>query len=269
MVMTFVDITERRRTKSDLVESERRLQLAREANALGIIDYDASTPSALVQLPLPRTLGLGETDPVNLDVLWARVAESDLPKAQGDLRRALEPASGGNFAAEFRLRGPKEQWVRALGKSFTEPGKPERPSRLVATVQDVTEAKAWEAHQVLLLRDLSHRVKNTLTVIMSMARQTLRYATSPAALEKFEERLFALSHAHDLLVQSDWKGAEIGAVMHRVLAAYPASSQGQIAIEGPEFLLPHHVATPFAMLVHELATNAAKYGASARTERSP
>jgi two-component system CheB/CheR fusion protein len=131
----------------------------------------------------------------------------------------------------------------------------------VATIQDISEAKAWEAHQVLLLRELSHRVKNTLTIILSMARQTLRADTSPTALQKFEDRLFALSSAHDLLVQSDWKGAEIGAIVHRVLAAYPAAAQGRIAIEGPEFLLPHHLATPFAMLVHELATNAFKFGA--------
>ena len=94
-----------------------------------------------------------------------------------------------------------------------------------------------------------------------MARQTLRNDTTPEALEKYEARLHALSDAHDLLVQTGWSGAEIGSLVHRLLAAYAATGQGRVTIEGPDLLLPPYLATPFAMLVHELATNAAKYGA--------
>jgi len=139
----------------------------------------------------------------------------------------------------------------------------------VVTIQDITETKAWEAQQFLLLQELSHRVKNSLTVVLSMARQRLRNDTSPEALQKYEHRLLALSEAHDLLVQTDWKGAKIGSLVYRLLATYAASSEGRITIDGPELLLPPDVATPLAMVVEELATNAAKYGALGEKGKVP
>jgi len=263
VVVTFVDITERRQTESDLLQSERRLQLAREATFLGIFDYDAARNEFWFDARCRTLLGLSEADAVNLEVFWAGIAESDRPKAQEAWRHALEATGDGAFSVEFRLQGRnKDQWLRAMGKAFfAEASKPRSTPRLVGTVQDITAAKAWEAQQVLLLQELSHRVKNTLTVIIAMARQTLRGETTPAALQKYEARLLALSDAHDLLMQTDWKGAEIGPLVHRLLAAYAASAQGRVTIDGPELLLPPYLATPFAMLVHELATNAAKYGA--------
>ena len=261
VVVTFVDITERRRTETDLLQSERRLQLAREAASLGIFDYDAAADEFWFDARCRALWGLGDADAVNLAAFWAGIAESDRPKAQEAWRHALEAAGDGVFSVEFRLQGHnKDQWLRAMGKAFlAEASEPRSAPRLVGTVQNITAAKAWEAQQVLLLQELSHRVKNTLTIIMSLARQTLRGETTPAALQKFEARLLALSHAHDLLVQTDWQGAEIGSLIHRLMAAY--SAQGRVAIDGPEVLLPPYLATPFAMLVHELATNAAKYGA--------
>jgi len=262
-VVTFVDITERRLTESNLLQSERRLQLAREATSLGIFDYDAAADEFWFDARCRTLWGLSDADAINLDVFWAGIAESDRPKAQEAWRHALEASGDGVFSVEFRLGGRnKDQWLRAIGKAFlAEAPKPRSAPRLVGTVQDITAAKAWEAQQVLLLQELSHRVKNTLTVIISMARQTLRGETTPAALQKYEARLIALSDAHDLLMQTGWKGAEIGSLVHRLLAAYAASAQGRVIIDGPELLLPPYLATPFAMLVHELATNAAKYGA--------
>jgi two-component system CheB/CheR fusion protein len=86
-------------------------------------------------------------------------------------------------------------------------------------------------------------------------------------MKKFEDRLFALSTAHDLLVKSDWKGAELGVILKRLLAAYPAFSQGRVTLDGPELVLPAALATPFVLIVHELATNAAKYGALGKKGR--
>jgi two-component system CheB/CheR fusion protein len=257
VVVTFVDITGRRQTEN-LLQSERRLQIAREANALGIIDYDADADEFWFDARCRELWGLGVGDAVNLSVFFAGIAESDRPKAQEVLHRALETGGDSTFSVEFRLQGGKEQWLRAVGKAFfSDAGKP----RLVGTIQDITAAKAWEAQQVLLLQELSHRVKNTLTIIMSMARQTLRGDTSPEALEKYEARLHAFADAHDLLVQTGWSGAEFGSLVRRLLSPYAATGQGRVTIEGPDLMLPPYLATPFAMLLHELATNASKYGA--------
>ncbi len=263
VVVTFIDITERRQTENDLLESERRFQLAREANSLGIIDYNAEADELWFDARCRELWGLGKADPVTLDVFFAGIAESDQPNARQALSRALDPAGDGVFSAEFRMAGKsKDQWLRALGKAFyTGAGKPSRPPRLVATLQDISEARAWDSHQSLLIGELSHRVKNTLAVIMAMVRQTLQGATEPEAMKNFEDRLFALSAAHELLVGSGWKGAEIGAIVKRLLPAYPAFDQGRVTIDGPELVLPTHLTTPFVMILHELATNAAKYGA--------
>ncbi len=263
VVVTFVDITGRRQTESDLFESETRLQLVKEATALGIIDYDAEANELWFDARCRQLWALGEADPVTLDVFFAGIAESDRPTARQALSRALDPAGDGAFSVEFRMAGKsKDQWLRGLGKAFhTGAVKPSRSPRLVATVQDISEAKAWDSHQSLLIGELSHRVKNTLAVIMAMVRQTLHGATEPEAMQKFEDRLFALSAAHDLLVRGDWKGAEIGAIVQRLLASYPAFGEGRVTIDGPDLVLPPSLSTPFVMILHELATNAAKYGA--------
>ena len=121
---------------------------------------------------------------------------------------------------------------------------------------------AWETRQNLLLSELSHRVKNTLAVVQSMARQTFRGAKNfGQALTSFEGRLGALSVAHDLLVKNDWQGAELEDLVRNQLGAQFMEGDGSVKLEGPHIMLPANLATPFGLLLHELGTNAIKYGA--------
>ncbi len=144
---------------------------------------------------------------------------------------------------------------------------------VVCTFVDVTarletEAalKASEKHLRLLLSELSHRVKNTLAIVQAMARLSFTSgAPSEEALETFTSRLGALSAAHDLLVRSDWRGAGLMELAQKQLAPF-AIEDGRIKIDGPGIFLPPDLATPLALIVHELAANAMKYGAlSSRT----
>jgi two-component system, chemotaxis family, CheB/CheR fusion protein len=108
---------------------------------------------------------------------------------------------------------------------------------------------------------LTHRVKNTLTVVQSMARQTFRTTTSGEAfVERFEGRLSALAGAHALLVDSQWQGADLAALARHQLQAYLVGDAKRIHLEGEPVTLPADLATPFGLILHELATNAAKYG---------
>jgi two-component system CheB/CheR fusion protein len=128
--------------------------------------------------------------------------------------------------------------------------------------RDITERKQWERQQRLLLRELNHRVKNTLAVVQAIAHQTLRSAKSNKDfVQGFEGRIAALGSAHDLLARSDWKGADLDSLAREQLRPYISDDPARAQIEGPPVLLPPSLASPFGFVIYELATNAAKYGA--------
>lgn len=127
---------------------------------------------------------------------------------------------------------------------------------------DVTESKEGEAHLRLLMRELTHRSKNLLAVIQAMARQTARHAGSiDAFLKQFGARLQALAASHDLLVRESWYGASLGELIQSQLAAYIDGDGEQVAIEGPAVALKPETAQNLGLALHELAVNAAKFGA--------
>jgi len=137
-----------------------------------------------------------------------------------------------------------------------------RVTGIFAEGSDVTERLRSEDHQRLLLNELNHRVKNTLATVQSIASQTLRTAASTvAAREAIESRLFALSRAHDVLTRENWDGAWIGEVVAQAMSAFQSVDQSRIHCHGPAIRLPPNVALALAMALHELATNAVKYGA--------
>lgn len=127
---------------------------------------------------------------------------------------------------------------------------------------DITEGKEGEAHLRLLLRELTHRSKNLLAVIQAMARQTARHAGSTEAfLTQFGDRLQALAASHDLLVRESWHGAALQELVQSQLAAYIDRDRNQITIDGPVVALKPEAAQNLGLALHELAANAARFGA--------
>ncbi len=124
---------------------------------------------------------------------------------------------------------------------------------------DVTDKVLAGEQQRLLLDELNHRVKNTLATVQAIARQTLRGVEKPEAFVRaFEARLLALSQTHNALTDSQWAGAGLRPILAQELAPYDA---GRIVMDGLDVNLPARVALSLGMVFHELATNAAKYGA--------
>lgn len=133
---------------------------------------------------------------------------------------------------------------------------------LICASVDVTERKEGEAHLRLLLRELTHRSKNLLAVIQAMARQTANHAGSTGAfLTQFGSRLQALAASHDLLVRESWYGASLGELIRSQLSSYLDGAVVQVTIEGPAIALKPEAAQNLGLALHELATNAAKFGA--------
>jgi two-component system CheB/CheR fusion protein len=132
---------------------------------------------------------------------------------------------------------------------------------VLESTRDITERRASDRRQHLLMGELTHRVRNILTVIQAIARHTHRGKASKGTVEQFEGRLSALASAHNLLVESDWKGADLGELTRQQLKAHATENPDHLRIEGELIVLAPDLATPFGLVLHELATNAVKHGA--------
>ena len=155
-------------------------------------------------------------------------------------------------------------------RTATEPGAvPGKPTgfREVDSAADALRASfaaraESERHQQMLVGELNHRVKTTLSIVQSLAHQTFRGSASPKeAIAAFESRLQALAAAHGLLTQQRWEAAPIPQVVQTALT--PFCDATRCRVEGPDLKVGPQTAVSLALAVHELATNAAKYGALA------
>jgi PAS domain S-box-containing protein len=132
---------------------------------------------------------------------------------------------------------------------------------ILSLIRDISDRKEWASVQRLMTRELLHRVKNSVAVIQSLVRLTAPRVNS---LEEFvvslSGRLSAMAAAHDLLTDMHWRGADLGELVAKQLAAYLVGPSPRVRMSGPRVRLPQHYAVPLALALHELATNAAKHG---------
>ena len=263
VLITFVDITDRRAVEEALRTGERQLrqqkrlvELSREPIFVwdfdaGIIDWNRGCE---------ELYGYARHEAVSMPperLLNTIVPGSTLQEMKGQLIAA------GHWDGELRHCAKDGRMLTVEARLDLEDVDGQR--LVLETTRDVTQRKALQERQQLLLGELTHRVKNTLAVVQSIAHQTEIASRSPADfVESFTGRLAALANAHGLLVQSEWQGADLRALTRAQLQPYASGNAQRLQIEGPPLSLPSELATPFALVLHELATNAAKYGALAQ-----
>lgn len=191
-----------------------------------------------------------------------------------DAKQAVAKARAGG-AARFKgaantAKGTARFWDVQVSPIFGSNGE---PSHLLSISRDITEE--WRAtselkeaveRQALLAAELQHRIKNMLAMVGAVAHQTIRGDNVVAAREAFAARLMTLSHAHDILTNTSWTDAPIKEVLNGALAPH-RSGQGRIRTSGPDLVLQPKQALALSVAVHELATNAIKYGALSATGR--
>ena len=252
------DVAERQKA---LQASEERARLALEAGHMGTWWYDhvkgvggwSSQAALLLGLPPERTT-------VTVSEWRELVHPDDVDEVFEKLRNAV--SGDGDYEDEYRVQHSSGEirWISAKGRVFFNSAR--KPVYFVGIFQDITARKRAEDQQRFLLDELNHRVKNTLTTVQSIATQTLRSATGPASFkEAFEGRLLALSKTHDLLTRNSWREADLHDLAKQELAPYRKSHDDRVVVDGPAVNLPARYAINLGLVLHELVTNAAKYGA--------
>jgi len=252
----------RRQMEHSLREGEDRLRLALQSADTGTWDWDLVNGTLTWDRRMRELWGLNADDPVSQDVFVAALNPQDREPAFAAIERAKDPNANAEYDVEYRVTGVRdgeERWVAVRGRAQFVDGK---AMRMTGTARDITDSKRWEDHIRLLMREVTHRSKNLLAVIQAMARQTKLASRDVDDFEvRFSGRLQALAASHDLLVQRNWHGVSMRELVRSQLGHYLDQHASQIAIEGESFIVTPEAAQNIGLAVHELSTNAAKYGA--------
>src|SRR5712671_5367896 len=253
----------RRQAAEDLLrDSKNRLEIALDAAQLGSYQYDPRRRMFSGDTRSQEIFDFAKNE-ARIEEIMKLVHPDDLEMVQTNLKAALDPIDPRRSATEFRLRRKdgEVRWVETLGLAYFEGAGPERRAvTFVGTLQDVTERKEREEKEHLLMREINHRAKNMLSVVDAIAHQTAT-RNPEDFIERFSERIQALSANQDLLVRNEWNGVEVEDLVHAQLAHFVDLIGSRIAVHGPKLCLKAASAQAIGLALHELATNAGKYGA--------
>ena len=251
---------------AELERSNRQLQQSEERRNLAL----GGGKDGLVGLgPRPRRLRLGRgtaahirggsrTFEVTLPALRKLVHRDDWSMLYQALKRARRDA--GSHQVEFRICRPDGDVAWCLGTVAASTDAANRISRISGVTIDITDRKEAEERQLLLAREVDHRAKNALAVVHAIVSLT-RADNIAQFVAAVEGRVQALARAHSLLSESRWQGANISDIIEEELAPYRAPHFDRVRISGTSLSLDPSTAQALALALHELATNAAKYGA--------
>lgn len=252
-------------TEEALRESEERLRLALAAGRMAMFDRDVKAGTLIWNEECYHLFGyqVGEVEP-SRSAWRSRVHPDDLEAAAIPQTAMSE---GEDFSNEYRVCWPdgSVRWVQTRGRFLYDAGE---AIRLIGLIQDVTEVRQQIDIQGVLVAELQHRTRNLMAVVQSIAHQTLNTAESLKDFEeRFDRRLQTLSRVQSFLSRASQEPVTLSAILRMELNAVGADLRGdRITVAGPKVPLGKNTVEMLALAIHELATNAVKYGALAREE---
>ncbi len=256
------DRTEQYLAQCALEASEAWTRLALDAAGLGAWESTPSLQSLNWDARTRELLGHGPDDPIDYhESFLIRIHPEDRAGAAASIAKVLAPDGSGILDTQYRTISTvdgRERHIHAKGALNT---RPDGTEMFIGTVRDITQEKEAEDHRRLLAAELQHRIKNTLAVVQAIVSQSLNAAATPReAQAAISDRIATLSFAHDLLNETSWTVAPIQSIVEGATRIH-GPKPGRIFSQGPDVLLSARAALALSMLLHELCTNAAKYGA--------
>lgn len=259
-----IDVTARRKAQADAERQRTRLELALDATGLGLWEYDLARDVVTWDARMRDLFGVEPEVAIDLAAYAMLVHAADVSAVLAAYEAALTGANGGDYVVQHRTAKPRPdgspRWVRSAVRVVFGPDGAAR--EVIGTTRDISDEVAARQRQELLQAELNHRVKNNLAAVQAIASQTLRAMGDdpPSFKRAFDNRLFSMARGHDLLSRNAWETAALAEVLQVALAPFDAAA---IVVRGA----PHPVrvkpdlAVNLVMVLNELATNAAKYGA--------
>jgi len=254
VVITFVDITDRKHTERELTTKEAHLRLSQQAARVGSFSWEIATGRVVRLGDVYATWGLQAGE--DLRSQWLALV---LPEDRGRVEAETSDVLTGHRAhihLEYRIKAHQLRWVEEHAEILRDHNG--RPVQVVGIHVDITDRKLAEERQTFLTRELQHRTENLIQVIQSIANRSLS-GDRPldAARDAFVARLQSLGKAQELLTNTEWQGAPLEKVIAHELEPFAA----RVSVQGPFVMLSSSATQGFALVIHELGTNAIKYGA--------
>ncbi|MBS0360196.1 MAG: PAS domain-containing protein [Proteobacteria bacterium] len=259
-----IDVTERREMAAELIEQRRRLQVAVEATGLGFWEWDVEAGKVVWSERNRALYGLTADEPVTVQRYLELLHPDDRERIRTGFIDARDGSDGdGEYAFEHRVVTPAgvTRWISSHGHIGR--GADGKARLVVGTSLDITERKLAEERRSLLMGELAHRAKNGIAILMAIVSQTARgQETVDGFLEIIMARLQAMADSQDLVTAAGGQPVALGDVIAKALAPF-----GRARVEQDpaiaEVILRGDMAIGMGLLLHELATNAVKYGAFA------
>ena len=264
VVCHFYDLSERQKYEETIRNSEAKLRLAIELAGIGISLITYATDTIVLDETSAEILVLPAHQPLPYRAVHDRFHPDDARTFLDTIDLATVPGSERSIKVEVRVLKPDATiaWVSIRKQlDFQEVDGNLRIVNAVMVMRDITPRKSNEQKVRLLLAEVSHRSKNLLSVVQSVARQTGKSGEPQTIIPRLLQRIAGLAASQDLLVSGNWQGVEIGELAKAQLSGFVDALGARVKLSGERFELAPSNAQAIGMAFHELATNAAKYGA--------